>query len=203
MPTDPLETSQPLQRSERYGAGAVAFHWAMFVLVVIVGVLGLLHDDWPKQTQGFWINVHALIGLLLWFVLIARFWWRSRHAPPALPMGIGGFARRFSSPVHLALYALMFITPILGFVTFIFHGRSFDFGLFQIDFGVKKNKSIFGPTEGIHGYLAYALFVIAGLHALAALWHQFYLHDGVLGRMSPFGARASKPERRGSFPPTH
>jgi cytochrome b561 len=45
----------------------------MFALVVIVGVLGLLHDTWPKKTQAFWINVHALIGILLWLVLIARF----------------------------------------------------------------------------------------------------------------------------------
>jgi cytochrome b561 len=59
----------------------------------------------------------------------------------------------------------------------------FDFGLFQLDFGIKKNRAIFHPTEDIHGYLAYALFGLAGLHALAALWHQFVLHDGVLRRM--------------------
>jgi cytochrome b561 len=35
----------------------------------------------------------------------------------------------------------------------------------------------------IHGYLAYGLFAVAGIHAQAALWHQFVLHDGVLRRM--------------------
>src|ERR1700719_5234015 len=110
MATDPLKSLQPLPAAGRYGSGAIAFHWAMFVLVVIVGILGLLHDDWPKQSQGFWINVHALIGLLLWLVLIARFWWRSRHAPPLLPPEVGNLSRRLSGPVHLALYALMFIT---------------------------------------------------------------------------------------------
>jgi cytochrome b561 len=193
MAIDPLETSKPLQSSGSYGSGAVGFHWAMFVLVIIVGILGLLHDDWPKQTQGFWINVHGLIGILLWFVLIARFWWRSRHVPPPLAADIGGFARRLSSPVHLLLYALMFITPILGFVTFIYHGRILEFGLFHLDFGIKKNQAVFGPTEDIHGYLAFALFALAGLHALAALWHHFYLHDGVLRRMWPSGTREPKP----------
>jgi hypothetical protein len=91
----------------------------MFGLVVIVGVLGLLHDSWPKQTQSFWINIHALIGLLLWLVLLARF------VPPTLPTGIGALSRLFSSPVHLALYTLMFIIPILGVVTFVYHGRVF------------------------------------------------------------------------------
>jgi cytochrome b561 len=155
----------------------------MFGLVVTVGTLGLLHDSWPKQTQAFWINVHALIGILLWLVLLARFGYRLRHSPPTLPVSIGAFSRRFSSPVHFLLYALMFIIPIIGFVTFVYHGRVFDFGAFELNFGIKKNRAVFAPTEDIHGYLAYALFAIAGLHALAALWHRYILHDGVLGRM--------------------
>jgi cytochrome b561 len=195
MPDDPPERTQQAA-GKVYGMGAIAFHWTMFLLVVMVGILGLLHDDWPKATQGFWINLHALLGLLLWFTLFARLLWRVRHAPPALPDDIGAISRRFSSPVHWALYALMFFIPILGVVTFIYHGRIFDFGLFHIDFGVKKNRAIFGPTEDIHGYLAYGLFALAGLHASAALWHGVYLRDGVFARMWPFGSRTSKREGR-------
>ena len=192
MPTDPLESSRPLPTGERYRAGAIAFHWTMFGLVVIVGVLGLLHDSWPKQTQAFWINIHALIGALLWLVLLARFAYRLRHAPPTLPAGLGMLSRRFSSPVHWTLYALLFIIPIIGFVTFVYHGRVFNFGVFQLNLGIEKNRAIFGPTEDIHGYLAYALFAVAGLHALAALWHRFVLHDGVLARMWPARAPATR-----------
>jgi cytochrome b561 len=183
MAADPLESSHPLQPAGHYRPGAIAFHWAMFVLVAIVGVLGLLHDSWPEQTQAFWINVHALIGIVLWLVLLARFGYRLRHSPPTLPPDISAFSRRLSSPVHLALYALMFLIPIIGFVTFIYHGRIFDFGLFHLNFGIEKNPAIFEPTEDIHGYLAYALFALAGLHAFAALWHHFVLHDGVLARI--------------------
>jgi cytochrome b561 len=72
MATDLLESSHPLQPGERYRSAAIALHWVIFGLVVVVGVLGLLHDSWPKQTQASWINVHALIGILLWMLLIAR-----------------------------------------------------------------------------------------------------------------------------------
>jgi cytochrome b561 len=185
MATDPLASHDSLQPEGQYRLGAIAFHWAMFVLVVIVGVLGLLHDSWSRQTQAFWINVHALIGILLWLVLLARFGYRLRYSPPKLPPDIGAFSRRLSGPVHLALYALMFVIPIFGFVTFIYHGRVFQFGFFDLNLGVKKNPAIFEPTEDIHGYLAYALFALAGLHALAALWHHFALHDGVLKRIWP------------------
>jgi superoxide oxidase len=177
----------PLQPTARYSFIAIAFHWAMFVLVVIVGVLGLLHDSWPKQTQAFWINVHALIGISLWLVLVARFTYRVRHIPPALPTDIGVFSRRLSGPVHLTLYGLMFVIPIVGFVAFIYHGRVFQFGLFDLNLGIKKNPAIFEPTEDIHGYLAYGLFAVAGLHALAALWHHFIRRNGVLRGMWPTG----------------
>ena len=116
MATDPLESLQPLPAAARYGSGAIAFHWSMFVLVVVVGILGLLHDDWPKQTQAFWINVHAMIGLLLWCLLIARIGWRIRHAPPDLPADVGALSRRSSKLVHWALYFLLFIKPLAPFL---------------------------------------------------------------------------------------
>jgi cytochrome b561 len=169
------------------GSGAMVFHWLMFVLVACVGTLGLLHDSWPKQTQGFWINMHALVGLALWFTLFARAWWRSRHPPPPPMESLGLFSRRASRLTHAGLYALLFVTPVVGIITFVYHGRVFDFGIFKIDVGIKSNRAVFHPTEDLHGYLAYALFALAGLHALAALCHQFILRDGLLRRMWPGG----------------
>jgi cytochrome b561 len=169
----------------RYHGASMAFHWTMVVLIVVVGVLGLLHDSWPKQTQSSWINLHAILGLSVWVLIVARFWWRSRHRPPELPSEAGELSRRLSYPIHLLLYALIFVIPLVGIVTFIWHGRVFDFGLFRVDFGVRRNRAIFHPTEDIHGYLAYVLFALVGIHALAALWHHFVRRDGVLLRMWP------------------
>jgi cytochrome b561 len=173
-----------LEKTERYGSAAIAFHWLMFGLVVCVGILGLLHDSWPdKASQRFWINIHALIGLVLWLLLFARLAWRLRHAPP--PAAGGPLARRVAAIVHFALYALLFVIPIVGLVTFVYHGRVFNFGLFSVDLHVASNRAVFHPTEEWHGYLAYALFGLAGAHALIALWHQFILRDGLLARMWP------------------
>jgi cytochrome b561 len=87
---------------EHYDAGAIAFHWATFVLVVVVGVLGLLHDWRSDQTQTFWINVRAVIGLFMWTLVLARVWWRVRHEPLARRENVG----------------LLLITPIIGIIAF-------------------------------------------------------------------------------------
>ena len=175
---------------ERYGGVAIFFHWTMALLVVIVSILGLLHDSWSKATQSNWINIHALIGLAAWVLLMLRFAWRLSHRPPDLPADVGEFARRVSYTVHLLMYLLLFVIPAFGIVTFIWHGRIFDFGLFRIDPHVPSDRAIFHPTEDIHGYLAYGLFALIGLHLLGVLWHHFARRDQVLQRMWP-GRRMS------------
>jgi cytochrome b561 len=174
---------------KRYGSWAIALHWLLFVLVVVVGILGLLHDSWPKRSQAFWINIHALIGLTLWILLILRLVGRLRYPPPPPEADMSTAMRRAARVVHLSLYALLFVIPIFGIVTFIWHGRSLDLGIAQLNFGVAKNGAIFEPTEDIHGYLAYCIFALAAAHAVAALWHHFIKHDGVLRRMWPLARK--------------
>jgi cytochrome b561 len=169
--------------ANRYGSWSITLHWLLTALVIAVGILGLLHDTWPKHSQAFWINVHALVGLTLWFLLIWRFGLRLKRPPPPLPADFNIGAKRLALIVHLLLYALLFVTPIIGMVTFIWHGRVLDLGFYRVNFGVTKDRSIFEPTEDIHGYLAYAIFGLAAFHILAALWHHFINRDRVLERM--------------------
>ena len=171
--------------SVRYGTGAIAFHWLAFLLIVGLGVLGLFLDDLPQATQGYWVNIHGTAGLVYLVVIVARLIWRLGHRPPNLPLDIGEFSRRTSYPIHLLLYALMLTIPAVGIVAFVWHGRTFDYGLFRIDFGFPLNHSVFGPAEVIHSYLAYSLFALATLHAVAALWHYFARKDAILQRMLP------------------
>jgi cytochrome b561 len=168
-----------------YGPVAITLHWIMAALILYAGIHGLLLDGWPKETKLFWINIHALVGLSILALLLVRMWWRWTHAPPELPADVSEFSRRVSHPAHLFIYALMFATPIVGIVAFVWHGRVLNFGLFTVDFGIKTNSPVYHQAEDIHLWLTYGLLALIGGHAIAALWHHFIDRDAVLVRMLP------------------
>jgi cytochrome b561 len=173
--------------SARYGAAAITFHWTAAALIVFLGSLGLLFDDIPREARPFWINVHVCVGLFYLASVIARLLWRATHKVPDLPPDVGEFSRRTSFAVHHLLYVLMLLIPLIGVVARVWHGRSFDYGIFQLNFGVASNPAVFHPAEKIHQLLAYALFALAGLHAAGAVYHHFVRRDGILLRMMAGG----------------
>jgi len=176
----------------RYTGVAQALHWIMAVLILFSAILGLFLDGWPKDTKLFWINIHAQVGLVVLYLLLARIWWRRTRIPPELPPEVSEFSRRVSHPAHMLMYVLMLVTPLVGIVAFVWHARVLDFGLFSIDFGVKVNSPVYHQAEDIHLWLTYGLLALVGGHAVAALWHHFVSRDPVLIRMLPARFFASR-----------
>jgi len=169
----------------RYSPLAMTLHWVMAALILFAVVHGLLLDAWPRDSKVASINIHAQSGVLVLVLLMARIWWRRRHAPPPLPPQVSEFSRRAAHPVHMLIYVLMLVVPLVGIVAFVWHARVLDFGLFAISFGVKSNGAVYHPAEDIHLWLTYTLLALVGGHAAAALWHHFISRDTVLRRMLP------------------
>ena len=52
-----------------------------------------------------------------------------------------------------------------------------------------ENHDLHETLEEVHEFLFDSVFVVATLHAIAALYHHFVMKDGSLRRMLPFGGR--------------
>ena len=183
--SDSVATAAAPSGRRRYSPLAMTLHWVMAALILFALVHGLLLDDWPRDSKVASINIHAQSGLLVLVLLMARIWWRRRHTPPPLPPQVSEFSRRAAHPVHMLIYVLMLVVPLVGIVAFVWHARVLDFGLFAINFGVQSNGAVYHPAEDIHLWLTYALLALIGGHAAAALWHHFISRDTVLLRMLP------------------
>lgn len=174
-----------------YDAIAIALHWGIAALIAVAFVLGLTVDNFPKAYEGAVVNTHAIIGLTVILLSLARVGWRLAHRAPPLPQGNGRIVEVASKLVHMSLYILMIVVPLIGIPTLLYRGRGIDFGILQLPPLVPRVPQIFRPLTEVHELTAYALILLAAGHVLAALYHQFVLRDGLVSRMN-IGAIAGR-----------
>jgi cytochrome b561 len=172
---------------QRYSGFAQAMHWTIAVVVLGMFTLGMLFDYTPKGTKTWWVNIHVCVGLVLFALVLIRLAYRAGNPPPPPPAGVSEPVRKAGVASHHLMYLLMVVIPVIGVVAYVWHGRVFNYGLFQLDFHVPSNKAVYERAEDIHGYLVYVLMGFVALHFLAALWHQFIRKDGLMWRMLPGG----------------
>ncbi|MEI8278081.1 MAG: cytochrome b/b6 domain-containing protein, partial [Hyphomicrobiales bacterium] len=87
---------------------------------------------------------------------------------------------------HYLLYALLFAIPVLGWINASWRGMPIVmFGL-ELPQLVATRAPGWGWTGDVHGLMSnYLMLALVGLHVVAALYHHYVLHDGVLKRMLP------------------
>ena len=179
----------------RYDRVAIALHWVVAILIAAVGAVGLMFDNVLHPAKAFWLNLHAIFGLVLFGFILARTTWRLTHPAPALPPGTSMITALSAKVLHRLMYLLMLAIPLIGLISFLWHARVFDFGLFRLDPSIAANRAISRPTQTLHAWLTYALIAALALHVLAALWHHFVLRDGLLARMMPRALKGHSPDR--------
>ena len=177
-----MTTDQAIQR---YNSRAILLHWLIAAMILLLFAGGLTIDAFPKDWKSAMINLHALGGLTLALLVLYRIFWRLTHAAPALPASVSPLIARAAGLGHLALYLLMLAVPIIGVPTLLWRGRGLDFGLFQIASPFTRTPEIYKPLTEIHELGAFALVILALLHAAVGVWHQFVQKDGILLRMMP------------------
>ena len=185
----------------RYDPPAMALHWLTALLVLGLWTLAQAWDFLQRGTPARHElqALHVSLGLVLIVVLAARIAWRagpSRRLPPAAT-GVVELAAR---GMHYLLYALLIAEVVLG-VCLRWSGPdplSF-FGLFTIPSPFALTKEQGHTIHEIHQWVGNGIVILAALHAVAALFHHFWLRDDVLLRMLP-GRRARRAEAAAPSP---
>jgi cytochrome b561 len=108
----------------------LALYVCAAVLVVAVGVLGLERPSGLRQLVESWIDIHALFGLLLCGLVLARYQWIIQYSH-GLQEDIRELSRHLSRIVYLMLYLVIGAGQGISLVNWIWHGSSLDFTLFE------------------------------------------------------------------------
>jgi cytochrome b561 len=173
---------------ERYDAVTIGFHWTTAALVLVLFGTAWLRNNAPREWHLRSLEgVHVSLGIALAAVLVGRLIWRAIGGRKLAPAG-NALTRPLSRAVHWLLYGLLALQVGLGFSLRCLQGEDFSFfGLFTIPSLLTSDRALAHQIENIHNLAGWALIVVAGGHALAALFHRYVLKDGVLRRMLPLG----------------
>lgn len=177
----------------RYSTGLVIIHWITAGLIAAAAALAWtagLFDD-----EKFVIGLHRSLGFAVLVLATLRIAHKRRE--PAVPEWEDSvWRRRLARTTHFALYALLLLVPVLGWLQTSASGKPFlFFDLLRIPALIGHDRDLAEQLQEAHEIAAFTFVGLIGLHVAAALWHRVARRDGVLYAMLPFKRLAPVAER--------
>jgi cytochrome b561 len=167
----------------KYSRPAIVLHWLIFLLVALA--LFAIEVRGPKgsDSRAFWTGIHMWAGVSVLCLTAVRLIWRLVNGVPAAEAG-GGVLAACARALHLLFYVVLIAQPLLGILMINFGGHPVTLMGSGISFSLTAQNDAARPVvHDVHVFLGNALYYLIGLHALAALWHQYVLKDGTLRKM--------------------
>jgi cytochrome b561 len=185
---------------ENYGAIARWLHWTTAALF-LASYCSVYFRQWftEKQTPENWtaLQLHLSVGITIAVVVLLRVIWRASQPAPDPEPGSKG-AHLAAHLGHLALYAVMIVAPLTGYLGtgvdteyfFLFDIPKFEStSLFTslVGNGLGLSFEAFEkPLDFIHKEVlgAWLIWMLILGHVAAALYHHFILRDRTLRKMT-------------------
>ena len=178
--------------SERWGALARLFHWAIVLMLIGQFIMAEVAEDLPLGMEKIALLArHKSVGITILLLAMLRLGWRAMNPTPKAPLG-QPWEHRLARGAHVALYGLLFAMPLSGWM--MSSAKNYPvswFNLLPLPNLVPVSESIYEFMHETHELLATTLMVVAAAHVLGALRHHFIKKDDVLKRMLWTAAGAS------------
>jgi cytochrome b561 len=168
----------------RYDPTTIWLHWTTVGLIVVLWAIGQTADLLPDGSlrAGVW-SIHVALGLVTALVLLTRIAWRT-HFGRILPPADTGVLYVVAKVTHYVLYVLLAAVVALGIVDASYRGFNL-FGIWSVPKFGTGDAAIRHSINEWHGLAANLMILIAFIHAMAALVHQYVWRDHLINRMAP------------------
>lgn len=181
----------------RYGSLAQIFHWLTAILVLMAFIYGPGGSEQRVYLPGrdFDRQLHETLGLCVFALALLRILWRLVDQQPD-PAQLARWMSLAAKAVQGLLYLLLLALPITAIAGAWLEGHPLTLlaGLkIQPPFGMAHDLG--AKLAKLHTWLGDAILWLAGLHALAAIYHHVILKDGVLASMLPRWVPLRQPDR--------
>lgn len=177
-----------METVERYSAAARWLHWAtaLLILGVLIGGIWVVYFEPADEALKFRIyTLHESAGVLVFFLVLARLVLRRANPPPPLPASIPPAIRLVAALNHGALYVLLVVQPITGFLGTNAWGFPLNwFWMVTLPSPIGRHETLAPILSTLHWLGAVAMVMLLGAHIGAVIYHQFIRRDGLLRRMA-------------------
>ena len=182
--------------SKRYTRTVMAIHWLSAFVVMAAFVTGLegparvIFSD-AHLSDRQW---HETLGVTIVALTLLRVVWRLLAGARAPKLPMPRWMHIASKALQGFLYLLLLAVPITGLITVGTGGHGIELlGGAHIMPPAPLNEALSHQLGDIHKLMGDAIMWLAGVHAVAALFHHYVLRDGVLNSMLPAGLAARLP----------
>lgn len=173
--------------SKKYAPTQIAFHWGIFILVVLTYASMELRDFFTKTSIIHdWMKIaHYTLGVSVMILMLIRIIVKIRHKEPEITPIPPRWQTIISKSVHGVLYLMFISLPLLGTLSLYYGNVEWSFFGMQMPISGAKNVVIQHDLKEVHELIANSGYYIVGLHAVAALFHHYVMRDNTLIRMMP------------------
>ena len=172
--------------TDRYGRLSIIMHWSMVILFIGIYACIKLRGALPKGhvLKGPLLGFHGLLGLAVFALVWVRLLGRLTPRPPIRPQP-PAWQNAVAKLMHLALYGLMIVTPLLAWLMLSAAGKPLPYWDISLPSLISLDPALARQLKGWHEWLGSAGYWLIGMHAVAGLVHHYWFKDNTLRRMLP------------------
>ena len=167
---------------KEYGLISKILHWLSATLLFIQIPLGFYLVDLDFGQERISIeNIHIIIGLSIFYLVILRLLSKIINPTPKLEPSIFKGQRLLAKSNHILLYMTILSITISGVLKKLFNGESLVifFKKIQIEDNFEKAELFYD----IHVISSYLIIILISIHILAVIIHKFFFNDNLLKKI--------------------
>lgn len=172
---------------ESYGLVSKLLHWLIAVPVLSLIPVGWYMGGLSEESTLYWrlLELHETLGIGVFTLILAKIGWFVISPNPVPPSTLLAWERNAARLTHVALVCVLAFTPVLGFLFVSSDGEPVElYGLIAIPPIGHWSKETREILFDLHACAAYACAILAAVHILAALKHQFMDRRSSLRRIA-------------------
>ena len=169
-------------RLTEYGLISKLLHWISALLLLAQIPLGFYLVDLDFGLERLNIeNIHVIVGLTIFYLVILRLLSKIINPTPKLDPGIFKGQKLLAKLNHILLYVTILSITISGILKKLFNGETLL--IFFKEFKIQDNFELAELFYDIHVFSSYLIIGLITAHILAVIIHKIFFNDNLLKKI--------------------